>query len=660
VLYKKSIFWLGASLLLACGLISCQYPPATSAPSITQTPSEVDSPQDSATAEIATQGTAEQVNAEDGPSSTNLQLTICLGQEPQSLFWYSPLSPAARSILAAVYDGPFDRLNFNNLAVILETVPSLAGGDVILEPVSVEPGERVADAQGNLVVLAEGVPYRPAGCTGPDCALTYPGTDPISLDQMGVRFRLRPGLLWADGAALVSADSVFSYQAARALQPQGWMELLDATWSYQALDDLTVEWRGLPGYLGGDAAGKFFQPLPRHVWEGIGWVNLPTTDSVVRNPLGWGPYRMESWQAGEQIVLARNPNYHRASEGLPRFERLVYRFIPDPDQALQDLRNGACDLLDPTAVYESQLDELALQQANGELALSIQPATAWEQLTFGILPASAGEGRVFAQAEVRLAAARCIDRQVVVNQVLAGLAQPADGFFPPGHPYAEQAAAIAYDPQFGSQLLENAGWRDADGNPATPRTAQAVPGFVDGAPLQVEYLVSPEPDRQSAAQIVKAGLESCGFGVEISTLPFAEYLAPGPQGPVFGRSFDLAQFAWPGLERDLCALYLSSEIPGPYPEFSRGWGGGNAGGYANLSFDRACQFLLGTPAEWPDRRQAAAQVQELLTAEAPVLPLYWRFRIILSRPGLCGLEAPVSGTNWLWNLEAFQWAETCP
>lgn len=657
----KSTLWLIAMLLLAINVTSCQYPSASQAPSTTQSPLDINPPQGSATAQPAVDATQDQTSVEDSPDAASQQLTICLGQEPQTLFWYSPLSPAARSILAAVYDGPFDRLNFNNLAVILETVPSLAGGDVVLEPVSVEPGARIADAQGDLVVLAEGVAYRPAGCASPGCTQVYAGTDSISLDQMVVRFRLKPGLLWSDGAALSSADSVFSYQAARALQPQGWIELLNATWSYQALDELTLEWRGQPGYLAGEAANKFFQPLPLHAWEGIGWVNLPAAEAAVRTPLGWGPFRIESWQAGEQIVLTRNPNYHRAVEGLPRFERLVYRFIPDPELALQDLRSGGCDLVDPTAVYESQFDELAALQAAGELVLSIQAAAAWEQVTFSILPAAAGEGRVFSQVEVRQAAAQCIDRQAILGQVLAGFAQPAQGFFPPGHPYAGQAAAdSAYDPQAGQQSLESASWRDLDNNPATPRTAQGVPGFTDGAPLQVTYLVSPDPDRQAAASIAKAGLEACGFGVEISTRPFTEYLAPGPDGPVFGRQFDLAQFAWPGSDGNLCGLYLSSEIPGPYPEFNRGWGGGNAGGYASPAFDQACEFLRSAPPEWPEHSLAASQVQEYLAAEVPVLPLYWRFRVALAHPEVCGLEQTSVASNWLWNIELFQRAEACP
>lgn len=658
---KTPIRWYVFFFLLALILSSCKSRPASPVPTLTQSPLESNSTLDAAGVETPS-GAESTTQAEQDPALQ--QLVICLGQEPDSLFWYDPLSQAAHSVLAAVYDGPFDRIDYATLPVILEAVPSLAGGDMLLEPVSVEAGSRVADAQGNPVVLAEGVLYRPSGCTEMDCLQAYTGTAPVMMNQLVVRFRLKPGLVWSDGAPLTAVDSLFSYQAAQALQPSGWFDLLEATWSYQQLDDLTLEWRGLPGALGGSPADKFFLPLPRHAWESFGWVNLPDTQVVTHTPLGWGPYKIESWNQGDSISLTRNPNYFRAGEGLPVFDRLVYRFVSDPDAALQNLLSGACDLLDPTLVYETRLAEISAFQASGELNIHLQLATAWEQITLGIVPAATGQSSHFTQMEVREAAALCIDRQAIASQVLAGLAQPAQSLFPPGYPGAvESGSRLEFDPQAGQQRLEAAGWHDLDNEPATPRTSLAVPGFTDGAPLQVAYLVSSDSDRQIAAQLVQQGLQDCGFGVEISTLPYAEYLAPGPQGPVFGRNFDLAQFAWPLPPENpasLCALYLSGEIPGPYPEFPRGWGGGNASGYASSAYDQACQFLLAAPAEWQSYAPAVEQVQQLLESDVPVLPLYWRFRAALSRPEVCGLAQAGTTSSWLWNLEAFRRDPACP
>ena len=574
------------------------------------------------------------------------------------MFWYDAVTPAAQSVLAAVYDGPYDFLNFNNQSVILEKVPALSDGDVRLEPSPVQPGEWVAGAQGDVVVLAEGVSYRPAGCAAPECARLYSGTGPVDMDQLVVQFHLKPGLTWSDGSALTAGDSLYSYEVAAALQPEAWRELLQVTAAYLALDERSVEWRGLPGYLAGDYARLFYVPLPRHAW---GSLSPSEVRSVAgRAPLGWGPYQLETWTAGVQIVLRKNPAYFRAGEGLPNFDRLVFRLVEDSAAALQGLRNRECDLVDPSAVAEAQLPQLLELQAAGEVQLMPQLPTAWEQITLGMVSYSRPAVEVFAQAQVRQAAVLCIDRQAITRLVLGGLAQEAHTFLPPGHPdsLASSEAAV-YDPHAGGQRLSAAGWLDLDGDPATPRTAESVAGIPDGDPLAVQYLVSPDSERQAVAQAVQEGLEACGFGVEIVTRPFGEYLAPGPAGLVFGRQFDMAQFAWPSALQDLCRLYLSSEIPGPYPEFPKGWGGGNASGYNNPAFDQACQAALTSLPDSPERSLALRQAQELLLQDAPVIPLYWRFTLALAHPGVCGLAPQVHTPNPFWNIEAFDMGEAC-
>ena len=86
--------------------------------------------------------------------------------------------------------------------------------------------------------------------------------------------------------------------------------------------------------------------------------------------------------------------------------------------------------------------------------------------------------------------------------------------------------------------------------------------------------------------------DQCGIQLEILSQPAEQYLAAGPDGPVFGRQFDLAQFAWMTAVEPPCSLYLTNEIPGPYPDYPKGWGGVNASGYSNAQYDQACLDAL--------------------------------------------------------------------
>src|SRR5262249_59108194 len=58
-------------------------------------------------------------------------------------------------------------------------------------------------------------------------------------------------------------------------------------------------------------------------------------------PVGTGPFRFGEWVRGDRITLTRNPDYH--VKGLPKLERVTYRFITDPNAALAALKAGHVD-----------------------------------------------------------------------------------------------------------------------------------------------------------------------------------------------------------------------------------------------------------------------------------------------------------------------------
>ena len=587
-------------------------------------------------------------------------LTICLGQEPRSLFYYAAVSTAERNVLAAIYDGPFEPDGFTPRPVIVEKMPALADGDALLQAVPVAPGDWLVDAAGQLVTLAEGVFYRPSGCVEQACAQSYTGDQPVQVDQLVLRFRLLAGLQWSDGLPLTAADSVYSYEVARALYPAAWPERVLRTQSYRAVDERTVEWAGVPGDQDGLYQARFYPPLPQHAWGGLNPAELPAAELASRQPLGWGAYRLQEWVAGDHITLQRNPLYFRAAEGLPHFETLVYRFVGSGEEALSALLAGTCDLIDQSARLESQVDQLIRLQAEGRLALVTQSAPAWEGLAFGITPLQAERPAYFGLAEVRRAVAQCIDRQALVQGLPGGQLRVAESYLPPDHPlYNADAAHYVYDPQAAADRLQAAGWLDLDGDPATPRTAQGVAGVPDGAAFVVDYLVSPDVQSQSAAGSIQSWLAACGIQANLVLQEAQVALAAGPVGPVFGRQFDLAQFAWAAAPEPPCDLYITNEIPGAYPEFPPGWGGMNAAGYSRAAYDQACAEALNSLADQPVHAQAHAQAQALFAEDLPALPLYWHVRLLVTRPDLCGISPAPLADGLFANLEQVDVGEGC-
>jgi len=550
--------------------------------------------------------------------------------------------------------------------VILEKLPSLADG-VRFEPVQVQPGTPVVDASGARVKLGEGVQFYPSGCQESACVQTYAGVEPASLDQMVVQFKLRPGLKWSDGAPLTAADSAYSYQVAQALFPKARAALVSHTQSYAALDETTVEWRGILGYRDPRYASFFFTPLPEHAWDGIAPGDLAVAEQVFRSPVGWGPYQIDEWVSGDHISLSRNPNYFRASEGLPHFDHLVFRFMPNGNEALNGLLAGECDYVDETAGLEAHRLQLADLSAKGQISLHTARSSAWEHIDFGIVSAQPVDGasqpailQFFRLKETRQSIAECIDRGRIQAELSLDESAQADLYLPNDDPLANpDARRYIFDPQAASQRLQSIGWLDDDNNPETPRVTMGVSGVPDGTAFEFNYLVEDNAEERKLAQIVQDSLAQCGIKANLTPVAQETLFAPGPDGPLFGRSFSMAQYSWQVGMQPSCFLYTTNEIPGVYPQFPNGWGGANAGGYSNPEFDRACQAANTSLPDLPGYRDAHFQAQAIYAEDLPSIPLYWRQKVIATRPDLCEIVVDAGSESALWNLEQFVDGELC-
>ncbi|GAB4502181.1 MAG: peptide ABC transporter substrate-binding protein [Anaerolineales bacterium] len=591
-------------------------------------------------------------------------LTVCLGQEPNTLYPYANPNVAARDVLAAIYDGPLDVFSNGYQAVILDKIPSLQNGDAQRVPVKVKRGDAVVDINGQPVALDTGVTIFPSGCNDLACALRFDGQTELQLDQMVVTFRLKPGLLWSDGAPLTAADSVYAF--ALASDPTSPVDkyLIDRTQSYEALDEISLQWWGRPGFIDPSYADNFWAPLPKHAWGAQSAADLLHADLAARPPLGWGPYIFKEWTPGQYIRLEKNPNYFRAAENLPFFESLVFRFLPDAESGISALSAGECDLLDTSLRLEAQLTLLTQMQKNGQARLAISTTPLMERLDLGLTPASYDDGPgvndrpdLFGDVRTRQAIAFCLDRQKVVDSVFSGLTNAPDSFVPDTHPlYNGEIAKYPHDSNRGIALLEQVGWKDEDGNPATPRTALNISGILSGTPLTLNYWTSGATQRRQVAEILSASLAECGIGVTVKYFDPNSLYAPGPGGPLFGRQFDLAEYAITTAGSDpACSAFTSDSIP----DVANGWLGVNLSGYKNPDFDTLCAQARHT---LPDDAAYAGlwkQMQAIYANDLPSIPLYQRLKVVVARPDFCNLNVDATTLFDLWNLEEYAISADC-
>jgi peptide/nickel transport system substrate-binding protein len=592
-------------------------------------------------------------------------LVVCLNKEPTSLYLYSDaylygdVEKEANAILSAVYDGPFDLVNYQITPVILEQIPDLARGvDAVLEEVGVLENEvylNPTTLQPEL--LRVGKPYLPSGCEESTCIQTFQGGEAL-MQRLVVDFHMKKDLTWSDGEPLTAADSVFSFELDRHPDTPTTKYLVDRTSNYQVLDEeLSVRWTGIPGFLDKEYATNFWSPLPEHVLGAYVPGDLLSAPEANISLIGWGPYVIVEWQAGNQVLLESNPRYFRASEGLPKFERLIFRFLGgDINSAVQQVLTGECDILDESLIpYEAQSGLLELQ-SDGLLQLHSTPGAEIVRLDFNLAPVDRpSAASLFADSRTRKAIAGCIDRQRIIDELLFGMSEAPDTYISPIHPALYDGLdPIQFDAVEATRLLEEVGWQDTDENPETPRVAIDVPGVAPEAPLSFTYLTTPGGAQEAVAEQIRADLAVCGVEMIIEYQGSETIQAPWPDGLAFGRSFDVVVWSWPDWISPLCEMFANREIPSDGYPF-----GSNACGFSNPNYDAACDIILLGQPESQKYQTAIRQTQEIFASELPAVPLYLQPRVVVTANEVCGIEVDPLTFSLLWNLETFDTGEKC-
>jgi peptide/nickel transport system substrate-binding protein len=622
------------------------------------------------------------------PTPEERTLIICTGSEPDSLYLYSDGMLANQNLLEAIYDGPIDTNGFDYQPVIFEKLPDLADGDAQIEPVQVTEGDLVVNVAGGTVSLTVGEKVRPYGCNQPECALTWDG-GPIEMAQLSADFTLLDGIYWSDGEPLTADDSTFSYEIAReCVGPfgnkcgglglaYGGYATLENTANYISLDERTTRWIGLPGYLDPNYRANFFHPLPEHQLHGLSPKDMFEAKETRQQPMGWGPYVIDEWTPGDHIRLHKNPIYFRAVDGLPKFENLVYRFIGENSNAAIDaVLAGECDIIDQTVGLDDQIELLLELQRADRIDPIFSTGTVWEHVDFSIQHADYDDGYqmgrdrpdFFGEVRMRQAMILCMDRQKVVDEVLFGRALVLDTYLPPEHPlYNPEIEHYSFNPIEGSNLLAEMGWSDDDHDPTTPRIAQGVPNILEGTPLSFTYTTTPSTQRQQAAQTLAASLAYCGIEVNLEFIPVSAFFGEPPEGAIFSRHFDVAEFAWATGVQPPCQLYTTEEIPGDpqllnaegKPRFPRGWEGQNEIGYNNPEYDQVCHSAKATLPGQPGYVANHHKAQEILAADLPFIPLYQPIKAAAARADMCGYKMDPTARSDTWNIEAFDYGEGC-
>src|SRR5437868_2637535 len=169
-------------------------------------------------------------------------------------------------------------------------------------------------------------------------------------DNRNYTFFLKKGVRFHNGRELKAADVKYAFE--RALNPE---TKHPYTKDYEAIGDIIAKDEYTITFALKSVNANFLQNIAR---SGSVIYSREAVETMKSAPIGTGPFRFEEWVRGDRIVLVRNADYH--VKGLPKLDRVTFRFITDPNAVLAALKAGDVDVslfgLGPEHVQELQKD----------------------------------------------------------------------------------------------------------------------------------------------------------------------------------------------------------------------------------------------------------------------------------------------------------------
>ena len=438
-------------------------------------------------------------------------------------------------------------------------------------------------------------------------------------DGMSYTFRIRRNIRWHDGKPLKAEDIRWALTEINMKYNPIASTGFAAVDKIEAPDEHTLVVRmnqPFPAFLPWSLVNQWI--YPKHIYEGT---DPRQNERNFKNPVGSGPFVFKEWVRGSHILMERNPNYYKKDQ--PYLDRVVAKFIPNANARVLALESGEID-------YVSIFGLPASAVASLEKMKDIVVVTHRTRVNYGGIMAHINvREKPLSVKEVRQALSYAIDRKLLVERAVAGLAEPASGPISSLHePWFNPAVATRYpfDPKKAEALLDQAGFkRGADGKRFSIRLTYARAD--QGGALH------------AAAELMREQLRNIGVDLVLEPKDYSVWM----QSAHLKWDFDLSMGSYqtgPDPAVAVARLYITKNIEKLM--------GRNLMGYSNPKVDEL--FEAGErEIDLKKRVQIYHDVQTLLVEDVPALWLWDRISTFAHRARVKG--AIVGGAH-LENFES--------
>jgi peptide/nickel transport system substrate-binding protein len=444
------------------------------------------------------------------------------------------------------------------------------------------------------------------------------------VDSLSWRFHLRPGARWQDGRPVTAEDVRFSFQV-----------FADSAIDAPARPYLTHRLTVVPE----DSATvlvRFSEPSPEQLYDATYhvriipshiWAASPpaswATDTTVAHLVGSGPYRVAEWKRGEFVRLVADS----AAVQPPPLRQAIWRFVSDPDAALNLVLSHEADLLETVGGPERA------ERASHDSALRLVP---YASATYGFLGFRVAGGAknqphpIFGDVATRRALSLAVDRQTLARSAFG-----PDAKAPPGPMsqllwiWNDSITTLPFDTVQADRALDASGWRRPDGAKPRQRGSRV---------LAFDILVpATSPTRRRLAVALQAMWQDVGAAVTVTAVEF----------PVFQERLGRGEFD----------SYIGAWLDEPSPrglaeQWTRGgWEALNYGHFANPAFD-ALFARAGRAHDVAAARRLYREAMDTLNADAPAIFLYAPANVAVVSSRMEGVE--IDPYSWASGLRRWR------
>ena len=302
---------------------------------------------------------------------------------------------------------------------------------------------------------------------------------------------------WSDGQPVTIDDYIFAYQAIGNKDYTGvrydddfknvvGMEeyhegKADSVSGLEKVDDYTVKIHfkemSPSMQLAGGSVSAYI--MPKHIFKDIPETEWEQSDYVRgKKFVGLGQFKIESIVAGESVTLVPNEHYYK---GVAKVDKVVMEVV-SPDNIVSEMKAGNYDIATmPNSQYEAYKD------LTNVTLLSAQ-ASAYEYIGFhlGKYDKEAGKNVTdpnakMADVKLRQAMAYALDIDAAGQNLYNGLQHSSNSIIIPffNDIYNKEQEGFTYNPEKAKQLLDEAGYKDVDGDGLRENK--------DGSKLQINF-----------------------------------------------------------------------------------------------------------------------------------------------------------------------------